>query len=207
MTVDAKTAGLLDWLRGPPQGTEDRKEILDALVKSSSEVSRKFQAALTKTASQVEKQAKKFAKKFGVDPLYFMFNFVRPTRYWTQLPPNLKEALEVAQLLVTEAGTIPSFAAMQIPPSEGEVHLDAAMTDLADWASKKMLPDLRKQYFSIVEKAAKPQVRTLRRPKESIPALVDAASQVSGYFKHQIRSGRELSPLRLLMFRAITAFS
>jgi len=70
-----------------------------------------------------------------------------------------------------------------------------------------LLPSLRKQYYAIVEKAAKPQVTTLRRPKETLPALQDVSSQVSGYFKHLLRSGRELSPMRLLMFKTITAFS
>jgi len=50
-------------------------------------------------------------------------------------------------------------------------------------------------------------VTTLRRPKETLPALQDVSSQVSGYFKHLLRSGRELSPMRLLMFKTITAFS
>ena len=208
--TDVKTAGILDWLLGRPQGpqgTEDRKQIQAALTKATNEVSRKFQAALTKTAPLILKQAKKVAEKYGIDPLYVQFAFIRPTSNWPQLPPLLKEALEAAQFTLTDAGNVPSFAKMEIPPAMMGVYVDAALTDLADWAAKKMLPALRKQYFSIVEKAAKPQIRVLRRPKESLPALVDAASQVSGYFKYLIRTGRELSPLRLLMFRVITAFS
>ena len=207
MTVDAKTAGMLDWLRGPPQGTEDSKKIFDSLTKASNEVSRKFQSVLVKEAPQVMKQAKKFAKKYGVDPLYVQFVFVRPGKTWPVLPPMAKQALEVAQLLVTEVGDVPSFGNMQIPPSQMDVNVDAALSDLGDWAARKLLPSLRKQYYAIVEKAAKPQVTTLRRPKETLPALQDVSSQVSGYFKHLLRSGRELSPMRLLMFKTITAFS
>lgn len=206
MNLEEKSAKLTDLFFGPPKGSDNPKEIQQSLTKAANEVSRKFQKVLTSQSQKILKQAQKAAKKYGVDPLYVQYHFVRPTRYWPNLPPKLKKALEVAQLIVTESGPIPSFGQMAVPPSEMEVAADAALTDLAEWALKKLLPDLRKQYFKIVERAAKPHVRILRRPEENVPPLVDAASQVSGYFKHLVRSGRELSPLRLLMLRALSAF-
>lgn len=205
MTEYPKTA-VFDRLGASPEGTEDPKQIKAALVKATNEVSRKFQAALSKQADKVMKQAEKAAKKYATDPLYVQYNLVRPTRFWPQMPPNLKKALEIAQFIVTDAGTVPSFGSMQVPPAHLEPSLDAALTDVAEWAQKKMIPDLRKQYYSIVERAARPHVRVLRRPDQTLPPLQDAASQVSGYFKYLLRSGRELSPLRLLMLRTVSAF-
>lgn len=175
------------------------------MEKTSNKLSRQFQKILRDQASTVTRQIEKLAARYKVDPLYVMYNFVRPTRYWPSMPPRYKEALEIAQAILTEAVAVPSFGKMEIPPIEMEEAVNAVLIGIADWVLKVLIPHIRKEYYKSVDAVAKPHIRTLRYDT-SVSPLVDAGSQVSGHFRQRVETGRELSPLRFLMLRVLSAF-
>jgi|GEM_PF-3003266 len=181
-----------------------QKEIRTALEKASNTVSRKFQKLLLSQAPAIVKQIQKLAARHKIDPLYVGFTFVRPTRYWPSMTPKQKEALEIAQAILTESNSIPSFGRMEIPPIEMEAATDAAMRGVADWVLKTLIPHLRKDYYKIIDGVAKPLIRMLRSDPSMTP-LVDAGSQVAGHFRERVESGREMSPLRFLMLQVLSA--
>lgn len=206
MTHEVTALSLADIFRSKTKVEMDPTERREALDKASGALSREFQKLLLQQPKTINEQIPKAAKKYGTDPLYVNFNLVRPQRFWPQMSPPLKEALTVAHVILAETGAIPSFGQMKIPESQEEVNADAALIELADWAHKKFIPRLRTQYYKAAERVTKPHVQVLRREGDSGPPIVDATSQVLGYLRNKIERGQEMSPLRLLMLRALNAF-
>lgn len=180
------------------------QEIRSTLEKTSNKLSRKFQNLLVSQAPAVVKEIQKQAARHKIDPLYVGYIFVRPTRFWPTMSPKQKNALEIAQAILTESHSVPSFGKMEIPPIEMEPATNAALIGVADWVLKVLIPHLRKEYYKSVDAMAKPHIRILRSDPSMSP-LVDAGSQISGHFRRRVETGREMSPLRFLMLQVLSA--
>ena len=203
--VKQKIAGFLDFLfpkDEPPASNAARKK---ALEQAAQRVSREFQRGILYKTSEIGKQLDRIALKHGVDPSYVRLIFIRPTRFWPMtLTGKDKQALHLANKITGQSGALPSVANAQMPPAAVEYKVDAALVELARWAKTKLIPGLQDMYYAEIlpRQVNKANIKILRRPDSKIPALWDAGEQISGYFKHRLRSG-ETSPHRLLMWQVL----
>jgi hypothetical protein len=174
-----------------------------ALERAANEVGRKFQYEVLSAAPMINKQLDTIAKKYGLDPSYVRLIFIRPTRFWPTMNPKEKAALIIAKKIVVSSGEVPSLARAQIPPVTMEENVDAALTELARWSQTTLKKYLNDKYLKVVKTVARPYLKILRREEDPDPPMADVGSQISGYFKWKLRTGRETSPRRLLMLRVL----
>lgn len=202
--MSEKEAGLFDWLKPPIQPGSPEAAKMAALNAARKEITRRFAPQIVQWARRINSQLDSLSKKYGVDPKYVKLILIRPTRFWPAMSQKNRLILLTAKDILLGAGLVPSVAGVQLPATmEGEEAVDMVFIEMANWMRVKVGKKLEDEYYKIVMSVAKPLIRQLRDPDDPDPPLVDVATQISGYFRQALRTGRETSPQRGLMLRVI----
>lgn len=171
LEFSSRSAGLLDRLFG------DDEDPLDTALK---DIGKQMNRSWGKLAPKILSRIDDASKKYGVNPDYLNYVLFQNRATWP-VKGKLATALEIAVEIVMEAGRQPRYP--NLPSQEDDAQVDAAVKDVALWASR----DLAKELKTILVAAASDHVRTLRRKLDTDVTPVEMAQYVISKFRDRLK--------------------
>lgn len=126
------------------------------------QVKRILTADIKSEIGNIQRAEASFAKRAGIDPLYFNW-FLVNGKHWPSMPKKSNQALRAIQNIYLWYGAIPShWNNMKIPDMGMSRARDQALKDFGRWFLGTVIPKIERKYVREVWKESQALVKSFR---------------------------------------------
>jgi hypothetical protein len=184
-----------------------RAQMMEAMNSGARELFRRFLPKVLNTARMIEREIDKVSKQAGLDPKYVHWLLGRP-HLWPSIVAGDRSRLLFAARVLAKAGVTVPYAVMSptgvgMSPADNDLAADAALSNLGDWTSQKLIPLLKREYGSVGWPLAKEHADALALPNNRWPPAQQAGAKISRYMEYLLTEKRIGSPNGNLVLSAL----
>jgi len=119
-------------------------------------------ATIKREIGPTQRAEQQFARKAGLDPLYFNW-FLVNGKNWPPMPNDANKALRAIQNMYLWYGAVPAhWNTMQIPDMSQSRDRDRALVDFGKWFLRSVVPKIERVYVREVWKQSQDLVKQFR---------------------------------------------
>jgi hypothetical protein len=119
-------------------------------------------AAIKAEIGGIQRAEAQFARRAGVDPLYFNW-FLINGKHWPSMPRDANRGLRAVQNIYLWFGALPShWNNMQIPEMSQSRDRDRELTNFGKWFVQSVIPKIERKYVREVYKQSQELVKQFR---------------------------------------------
>ena len=123
---------------------------------------KKLMADIKMEIGPTQRAEQQFARKAGLDPLYFNY-FLINGKHWPSMSKDANKALRAIQNIYLWYGAVPShWNNMRIPDMSQSRDRDRALVEFGNWFLRNVIPKIERKYVREVWKQSQDLVKQFR---------------------------------------------